>query len=38
MFASIHAAITIKSIEIRTIVRYSLMSSFVRIYSFLPAK
>ncbi len=37
-FSSIHTAITIKIIEINAKVKYSLMSSFARIYSFLPAK
>ena len=37
-FASIHAAITIKIMEIKASVRYSLTSSFVSICSFLPAK
>ncbi len=37
-FASIQAAITIKTIKIRAKIRYSLMSSFVKICSFLPAK
>jgi len=37
-FASIQAAITIRIIEIKAKVRYSLTSSFVNIVSFLPAK